>query len=68
MSDTYAIDGHKLAYHPQRIAQLLDVGEDWEKAKSIYPYLYGGCSNSSLQSYADGGYSKKQTQKTKYHI
>jgi cyclic pyranopterin phosphate synthase len=37
MSDTYGIDGHKLAYHPQRIAQLLDAGEDWEKAKSIYP-------------------------------
>ena len=37
MSDDYAIDGHKLAYHPQRIGQLLDAGDDWEKAKSIYP-------------------------------
>ena len=37
MSDAYAIDGHKLAYHPQRIAQLLDAEEDWGKAKSIYP-------------------------------
>ncbi len=37
MSDNYAIDGHKLAYHPQRVAQLLDAGDDWEKSKSIYP-------------------------------
>jgi GTP 3',8-cyclase len=37
MSDSYAIDGHKLAYHPQRISQLLDAGDDWEKSKSIYP-------------------------------
>ena len=31
MSDNYAIDGHKLAYHPQRVAQLLDAEDDWEK-------------------------------------
>jgi GTP 3',8-cyclase len=37
MSDNYAIDGHKLAYHPQRVAQLLDAGDDWEKSKNIYP-------------------------------
>jgi cyclic pyranopterin phosphate synthase len=37
MSDTHAIDGHKLAYHPQRTAQLLDAGDDWEKTKNIYP-------------------------------
>jgi MoaA/NifB/PqqE/SkfB family radical SAM enzyme len=37
MSDRYAIDSHKLTYHPQRVAQFLDAGDDWEKIKKIYP-------------------------------
>lgn len=37
MSDRFGIDSHKLIYHPQRVAQFLDAGEDWEKAKTIYP-------------------------------
>ncbi len=37
MVDIYGIDSHKLAYHPARVAQLLDAGNDWEKAKKVYP-------------------------------
>ncbi len=37
MSDRYAIDSHKLIYHPQRVASFLDAKDDWEKMKKIYP-------------------------------
>lgn len=37
MNDQYAIDSHKLHYHPARVAQLQEVGSDWERAKHVYP-------------------------------
>lgn len=35
--DKFLIDSHKLVYHPQRVAQLVEVGSSWERAKSVYP-------------------------------
>ena len=35
--DKFGIDSHKLTYHPQRVAQFLDAGDDWAKAKHVYP-------------------------------
>ncbi len=37
MTDSYAIDGQKINYHPKRVAQWLDGYQDWALAKSIYP-------------------------------
>lgn len=37
MGDRFAIDSHKLIYHPKRVAQFLDAGDDWEKMKQVYP-------------------------------
>lgn len=35
--DKFRIDSHKLMFHPQRVAQWLEAGNDWEKQKKIYP-------------------------------
>lgn len=37
MADKFGIESHKLAYHPERVAKILESGSDWDKAKSIYP-------------------------------
>jgi len=37
MTDRFAIDSHKLIYHPKRVAEFLDAGDDWERFKKIYP-------------------------------
>lgn len=35
--DKFRLDSHKLEFHPHRVAQWLDTGNDWEKAKKVYP-------------------------------
>ncbi|MEW5769665.1 MAG: radical SAM protein [Pseudomonadota bacterium] len=35
--DRYAIDSHKLIYHPTRVAQWLAARDDWERAATVYP-------------------------------
>ena len=37
MTDLFRIDSHKLIFHPARVAQQLAAGNDWEKAKGVYP-------------------------------
>lgn len=38
--DKWQIDGSKLHFHPERVAQWLEVGDDWEKAKKVYPIYW----------------------------
>lgn len=35
--DKFRIDSHKLTHHPQRVAQFLEAGDDWAKARQAYP-------------------------------
>ena len=37
MAALYQIDSHKLTYHPERVAQVKNVGNDWKKAINVYP-------------------------------
>ena len=37
MQDPLAIDGHKLAFHPERVSQWKRSAHSWSKAKSVYP-------------------------------
>lgn len=42
--DKFKIDSHKINYHPKRLAGWLEAGDDWEKAKKIYPLYIEACS------------------------
>ena len=35
--DQFAIDSHKLMYHPEAVGQWLQAGSDWEKLKHVAP-------------------------------
>lgn len=43
--DRFLIDSHKLTYHPERVAQLLEAGRDWSKHKQLKP-IYAEISTS----------------------
>lgn len=50
MSDKYAIDSHKLIFHPTRVSKWYEAKDDWEKLKKVYPVYveispYGGCNH-----------------------
>ncbi|GAB7081042.1 radical SAM protein [Megalodesulfovibrio paquesii] len=36
-ADNHRIDGHKLLFHPERVAAWRQAGDDWEQLKRIYP-------------------------------
>ena len=38
--DDFRIDGEKLSLHPARVAQWMEAGDDWEKAKKVYPIYW----------------------------
>lgn len=51
--DAYAIDGHKLMFHPDRVAAWLAAGNDWEALKKVYPIYVevspiGACNHRCL--------------------
>ena len=48
--DNFGIDSHKLHLHPGRVAQWLEAGDDWEKAKKVMPLYWevttsGACNH-----------------------
>lgn len=44
--DRFRIDSTKIQFHPQRVSQWLDSGDDWEKAKKVYP-IYAEITTSA---------------------
>ena len=43
--DKFLIDSHKLMYHPDRVADLIDAKRDWSKHKKLRP-IYAEISSS----------------------
>ena len=40
MDDVWRIDSEKLSFHPERVAQWKAAGDDWDKAKKVYPIYW----------------------------
>lgn len=64
--DDFNIDSHKLHLHPERVAQWLAAGSDWEKIKNVFP-LYveispsGACNHRCTFCAVDYiGYEQRQ--------
>ena len=47
MIDKYAIDYHKIMFHPERLAAWLKARDNWEEAKKVYP-IYVEISSSGV--------------------
>jgi len=47
MEDKYAVDLHKIMFHPERLSLWIKAGNNWEKVKKIYP-IYVEISSSGL--------------------
>ena len=43
--DKYLIDSHKLIYHPDRVADVVEAGRNWDKQKNLKP-IYAEISTS----------------------
>jgi len=65
MMDNLEIDFHKLNYHPARIAEWFNAGDDWGKVKKIYPIYIeispsGACNHRCVFCTLDFmGYQKR---------
>ena len=49
-TDTFKIDGEKIDFHPERVEQWINTGNNWDEVKKVYPIYaeitpIGGCNH-----------------------